>query len=390
MGDYGGIGPVDEEPSGPPDRMSSDWLIIDKAPFYLLCADVIDVLNEYLDWHSQLHFRRTCRKVAVQTATMWAAVTVGLAEARRRGLKCKATDIAIGLSAITVGVVGVGGTVAGVGAVLVLGKGSRGSADLCAFLITTVGARALALAATGLKTVRGAHSTKALSHAEMARVIAAEQQWRLEDIYDTPTMLDARDAAEGASDVYFMVERQRFSIAHQSWGREHLLPIDPPAWECPQLGVPSRANPVEHIAAPEDVTPHRSPQWDWDGQWVPQVEAAVDTASDARARALAAARTSYDGSNGSAIESAQSAGRTPSGLLWWLRSCVAAPPAAAEDESENEPLQPPPLPDPEGWKYGFTFARGGASRPHNTSLDVVRQRTLRRVMHYRQNLHVAS
>ena len=399
-----------------------DWECIDIPAFYLLCADVIDVLNEYLDWHSQLHFRRTCRKVAMQSGASWSAVTAGVHEARRRGLQLRACDIAIGAGLITAGVVATGGVIALGGAamyVVASGGAAAGGLELVAALTFVAGQRTVRVVADGASTVGEAVDRQDV---DVNDVVAREQRWQPSVDFDVCDRDDVIAALADWCDVCVLTERQRYGVYRQEWSAAHLLPIDPPAWDCPQLGVPQRQHQQQmgapKILHPDDVAGPALPEelWSWEGPWAlqscpeqpspPAGACEPDTAAAAQDDARDEIDDDAEGVTAEAsIHSPVAAAAPPAPpsawLPTWVRSasssvmgCAAAAHHNASKQlrevsqrftpAERRRSEDAPA-DPDGWTYGVTFARGGgAAVCHNTPACIVRQRVwTRRIKFHR-------
>jgi hypothetical protein len=331
------------------------WQLVDKAPFYLLVPDVIDTVNEFLPWRDQLSFRLSSRRVAVQQAAAWSAVATVVKEARRTGRRVKATEIALAVSVLALGVAVTGGTLVGIGGIVYVAGATKAGLEAAALVAYGITLPAIKMANRSAETIREVAERPVVNVDELVR---SERAWdpRTDfDVIDEDAVAALR--GETATDVVMLVERQRYSVLHQKWSRHALLPIDPPAWECPQLGVPGRCNPVENITDPEQITPHTPtqdlwgrPAWQWIGPWEVVRDKHDDCAADAEA---------------------DSDDRAP--LMWWVPTSVrnfASP-------SSNRFAR---TCDRDGWRYGITFTRGGATGAYNTPLDVVRQRTWKRVM----------
>ena len=244
--------PVPEPPPASSTRQLSDengeWELVEPSPYFRLVYDVRAYICTFMDTESLLAVRLTHTSMARIEAATWTAIARAVKEARKEGRKTKARDIVVASAKLTAGVVLTGVGVAGaLGAVIYGGAAGPNAAAAILRFITLPGAM---LAADNVKNLK---KVSAVQLADTQGIVNRERNWEAKDEFDfcerrrqatTEQLLrnasefSESDNCDDSVDVCVAVERQRFDLIWRQW-----LPTsaawDPPAFECPQLGIRS-------------------------------------------------------------------------------------------------------------------------------------------------------
>lgn len=240
-----------------PSACVDEWEIVDAPPLTKLCADILEQMNEWLDMQSQLNLRLSCRQCAAIHGATWTCIAQAVREAHSKGVKLKARDVAIGAAILTLGVAATGASIAGIGAALFV-IGGKGGVDLSILIAAYVTTRTVGLSLRGVDRIEDTVRRPTL---DRQAIVGASEQWNTAEGFDVLYDGEMVENARRVTDVIVAVERERFNPFTASW-QPPFLPIDPPHWECRQLGIARKADGAA-IRSVDDLRPSAAVGWEW-------------------------------------------------------------------------------------------------------------------------------